>query len=389
MKGSFVLYPVNLDNFLTKKTNVCVNAANSYGSELSQDVICQDDIPPYDVSLRDGWAIRTEDVFHSEILNPVVNGVGPEPFKEGSSRWINTGGYLPSGADAVVAEGHPEEVGFASDAYPLENVLPRGSEWRKGQIILKRGTVLGASEQALLFEAGIENISVWKRPSVAVLATGHEICEAGADHTAGRHSSNSVYLINLLNGMGLTDTAIFYAKDEVNSIADRLELLSAYYDFVVTIGGTGQGKSDVLRNALRKVGAEQDDDETKLASSLPFICSRVKNAAIFGLPGNPLGFVNIVQRVVIPTVWQSFRSGNFPFERKKVYMGFDYEGKAGDICVQLAEFEAKTIALPVQKGSGRSSAFRDASAIIANPSGLKLSAGSAVEALLFFDGILS
>ena len=110
---------------------------------------------------------------------------------------------------------------------------------------------------------------------------------------------------------------------------------------------------------------------------------------MFGLPGNPLGFVNIVQRVVLPVIWQSFRTDPFFVRRQKVFMGFDYEGKAGDICVQLAPFEGRVIALPVQKGSGRSSAFRDVAAAIPNPQGRRIEAGEAVEAQLFFNGLLS
>lgn len=381
MNGCFVLYPFELRKTLTKRINVGVSTDNSFGCELAEDVVCMEDIPPYDVSLRDGWAISTTEGNHTLVGEPVKNGEQPALLQKNGSRWINTGGFLPLAADAVVSDSDPQAPDFAADVYPYENVLPRGTEWTKGSLILKKGTVLGAGAQALLFEAGIENIRVWKRPSAAILATGHEIAEAGALSSAGRHSSNAVYLMNLLSGLGLTDTAIFYAKDEADSIADRLEVLAQSFDFIITVGGTGQGK--------RRAGAKQSEDQTKLSSSLPFVCANLKGAVLFGLPGNPLGFVNIVQRVVLPVIWQSFRTDPFFVRRQKVFMGFDYEGKAGDICVQLAPFEGRVIALPVQKGSGRSSAFRDVAAAIPNPQGRRIEAGEAVEAQLFFNGLLS
>ena len=389
MNGCFVLYPFELGETLTKRINVGVSTDNSFGCELAEDVVCMEDIPPYDVSLRDGWAISTTEGNHTLVGELVKNGEQPALLQKNGSRWINTGGFLPLAADAVVSDSDPQAPDFAADVYPYENVLPRGTEWTKGSLILKKGTVLGAGAQALLFEAGIENIRVWKRPSAAILATGHEIAEAGALSSAGRHSSNAVYLMNLLSGLGLTDTAIFYAKDEADSIADRLEVLAQSFDFIITVGGTGQGKSDMLRLALKRAGAKQSEDQTKLSSSLPFVCANLKGAVLFGLPGNPLGFVNIVQRVVLPVIWQSFRTDPFFVRRQKVFMGFDYEGKAGDICVQLAPFEGRVIALPVQKGSGRSSAFRDAAAAIPNPQGRRIEAGEAVEAQLFFNGLLS
>lgn len=387
MNGCFVLYPFKLGKTLIRKTNVGVSTDNSFGCELAEDVVCMADIPPYDVSLRDGWAICSSEGNHELVGEPVKNGEQPVLLERSSSRWINTGGFLPIGADAVVLGDNPRALDFASDAYPYENVLPRGTEWTKGSLILKKGTVLGAGAQALLFEAGIESIRVWKRPSAAILATGHEITEAGATNLSGRHSSNAIYLMNLLSGMGLNDTAVFYAKDEVDSIADRLEVLAQNFDFVITVGGTGQGKSDVLRQALKRARALQSDDQTRLSSSLPFVCAHIKDAVLFGLPGNPLGFVNIVQRVVLPVIWQSFRTAPFFVRRQKVFMGFEYEGKAGDICVQLAPFDSRIIALPIQKGSGRSSAFRDAAAVIPNPQARRIEAGEAVEAQLFFNGL--
>ena len=232
MNGCFVLYPFELGETLTKRINVGVSTDNSFGCELAEDVVCMEDIPPYDVSLRDGWAISTTEGNHTLVGEPVKNGEQPALLQKNGSRWINTGGFLPLAADAVVSDSDPQAPDFAADVYPYENVLPRGTEWTKGSLILKKGTVLGAGAQALLFEAGIENIRVWKRPSAAILATGHEIAEAGALSSAGRHSSNAVYLMNLLSGLGLTDTAIFYAKDEADSIADRLEVLAQSFDLL-------------------------------------------------------------------------------------------------------------------------------------------------------------
>ena len=201
MNGCFVLYPFELGETLTKRINVGVSTDNSFGCELAENVVCMEDIPPYDLSLRDGWAISTTEGNHTLVGEPVKNGEQPALLQKNGSRWINTGGFLPLAADAVVSDSDPQAPDFAADVDPYENVLPRGTEWTKGSLILKKGTVLGAGAQALLFEAGIENIRVWKRPSAAILATGHEIAEAGALSSAGRHSSNAVYLMNLLSGL--------------------------------------------------------------------------------------------------------------------------------------------------------------------------------------------
>ena len=265
-------------------------------------------------------------------------------------------------------------------------MLPKGTEWQKGDLILKAGTVLEAAQQALLFEAGIQEVSVYKRPSVAILATGHEIVEAGSEIKKGRHSSNATYLSNLLNGLGLTDTAIFFAKDSAVEISSRLISLGEYFDFIITVGGTGQGKSDMLRKAMKMAGASVNKDGTRLSSSLPFVYGKMNKSILIGLPGNPLGFICLAQRLVLPQIWSSFMSSPLPVKKIDVVMGFNFQGKAGDICVQLAPLGETMIALPLQKGSGRSASFRDAQAIIKNPTGQRLNANQTVEAELFFNG---
>ncbi len=359
---------------------------NSFGLELAEDVISKENIPPYDVAIRDGWAIATGDKHYPLKQPAIVNGEGPKYLEVNSYCWINTGGYLPQRADAVVADKEPSDEEFGKDTYPLENVLPKGTEWQKGDLILKAGTVLEAAQQALLFEAGIQEVSVYKRPSVAILATGHEIVEAGSEIKKGRHSSNATYLSNLLNGLGLTDTAIFFAKDSAVEISSRLISLGEYFDFIITVGGTGQGKSDMLRKAMKMAGASVNKDGTRLSSSLPFVYGKMNKSILIGLPGNPLGFICLAQRLVLPQIWSSFMSSPLPVKKIDVVMGFNFQGKAGDICVQLAPLGETMIALPLQKGSGRSASFRDAQAIIKNPTGQRLNANQTVEAELFFNG---
>lgn len=138
MNGCFVLYPFELGETLTKRINVGVSTDNSFGCELAEDVVCMEDIPPYDVSLRDGWAISTTEGNHTLVGEPVKNGEQPALLQKNGSRWINTGGFLPLAADAVVSDSDPQAPDFAADVYPYENVLPRGTEWTKGSLILKK-----------------------------------------------------------------------------------------------------------------------------------------------------------------------------------------------------------------------------------------------------------
>ncbi len=130
------------------------------------------------------------------------------------------------------------------------------------------------------------------------------------------------------------------------------------------------------------------DDGAAFSSSLPFVCARLGKSSLQGLPGNPLGFTALSQRLALPLVWQAFRTAPYPRRFVSVIMGFDAEAKAGDICVQLAPHGADIVALPIQKATGRSCVFRDMRDFIPNAGGQALPAGARVQAELFFNSLL-
>lgn len=388
MSGYFILYPTTLpNNFLRPKKTLAL-LSDALGLELTEDIFASENIPPYSVSLRDGWALSSA---CPEVLNeeaPIVNGDKPSQLGEKACRWINTGGYLPVGADAVYCSESGAKPESGKCVYSGENVLEAGSEWKKGDCLLRASSVVGASESALLTEAGVLQVPVYARPSAAILATGHEIMENGFSPESVRHSSNAHYLQQLLCGLGLTDVSLFFAPDNSDTIADRLSLLKDVYPLIVTVGGTGTGRSDMLRQAIVKAGGVPINDGAALSSSLPFVCARLGKSSLLGLPGNPLGFTALSQRVALPLVWQSFRTDPYPRRYATVVMGFDAEAKAGDICVQLAPHGADLVALPIQKATGRSCVFRDMRAFVPNDKGEALPAGTRVKAELFFNGLL-
>ena len=96
MNGCFVLYPFELGETLTKRINVGVSTDNSFGCELAEDVVCMEDIPPYDVSLRDGWAISTTEGNHTLVGEPVKNGEQPALLQKNGSRWIKYRRFSPA-----------------------------------------------------------------------------------------------------------------------------------------------------------------------------------------------------------------------------------------------------------------------------------------------------
>ena len=146
------------------------------GATLAVDVVAASDIPPYDLAMRDGWAVSSLDDHRDIDEVSLLNGTLPEPLKRGHARWINTGGMIPIGCDAVIAAASPDDRAAARQAVASErHVLRRGADRRRGEVILRKGTRLGVRETALLSEACIEEVQVSRTPRILILATGSEI----------------------------------------------------------------------------------------------------------------------------------------------------------------------------------------------------------------------
>jgi molybdenum cofactor synthesis domain-containing protein len=307
---------------------------------------------------------------------------------------INTGGFLPFGADCVIAEKDSRNDGMVVSAsgswsYFEENVLPQGCEWKKGELLLKKHSLLNAAEIALLSDSGVESVEIYKKPRIAILATGSEITDIPGNfkEKGRRHGSNGIYLTNLLKTLDLDASNFRIIPDDSDLIAEELSSLSAVSDYIITIGGTGKGQKDLIRCALRLCGAKEFASDTKLTDSLPFIEARLGKTLILGLPGNPLGFVCLTQRVLLPRLWLFYRTSPLPFPNTHAELGFDIESKAGEICVELVRGSSGWIALPVMKGTGRTSVFQKVSGVIPNPRGLALPAGAQVLVELFISSL--
>ncbi len=388
MSDVFVLKPSSVPFSWIKREIVLQSVYEARGAEVTENVTCQADIPPYNLALRDGWAINNQFEGARSIAGEVINGEEPKTLSPNEAIWINTGGFLPNGANAIAtAPDYVLEENQYLSVKPLygnENVLLQGSEWKKGSVLLQAGTVIGASETALLIDAGIEKVKVFKRPQLGILATGHELKEASLSSNP-RASSNSIYLTTLLSSLGLSINKVDFASDEIKQIGKSLALLAEDCDFIIAIGGTGEGRGDVLRKAILSIGGKLTEGEEKLSSSVPYVRAEINNKPLMGLPGHPLGMIMITQRVLLPILWHRFRTTKLPTIKKEAILGFIPPEEKGDIAIELIEGRMGRIVLPMAKGTGRSMVFRNANGVIPMTSKV-LKPGDTVEIELFLDG---
>lgn len=368
--------------------------SQAFGSVLSQDVVCLADIPPYTCAIRDGWAVKSRDEAGKRfaLQASVHNGCAPLGMRSlamNEAVWVNTGGAIPSGADAVISSMNPwDDSAYQNETTVGENIQFQGSDWKKGELILTKGTRIGAKESALLAEAKIEQVRCVRAPRIGIIATGTEIKAAThyGDEAFLRVSSNSVYLKALFENHGIREIDCRIARDDIETIAALLEELSQKCDVIVTVGGTGKGRADCIRRALSVAGGREVEQPT-LESKMPaFVVGKFDSGcAMIGLPGNPLGVMAIAQSVLLPQIRKAFALLAAKPEYVLAKMTEDVKpGVIGRLCVSLSQERMEHFAHPVMKATGQSKLFQCTLGIV-ELNGVGLTSGQEVSVQIFFN----
>lgn len=276
---------------------------NCLNRVLAEAVLADRDQPPFDRSTRDGFAVRAEDAGGSlKILGQIRAGErwsGP-PLKSGEAIEIMTGAPVPEGADAVAMVEHVEARDGSirlSEGRSLssgENIVPRGSEARAGDRVLARGTAIAAAEIALAASCGLSGLFVYRKPRVAIVATGDELVEL--DETPGEQqirNSNGYGLAALVAEAGGEAMRLPIARDRQDDLKKTI-LQARSSDLLLLSGGVSMGKYDLVEEVLHTMGAEFFFTGVKMQPGKPVVFGRLPVSGdfparfFFGLPGNPI-----------------------------------------------------------------------------------------------------
>lgn len=270
-----------------------VSLAECSGRILAEAVAGDRHYPPVDKSLKDGYAIRAEDLPGPlEVVGEIRAGQAAEiEVLPGQAVEIMTGAPVPHGANAVVMVEYTRREGqlvhLSKSVAPGQNIVKKGHEMKRGEIVLHPGHRLGFAEIALLATVGRSNVHVFRRPSVAILSTGDEVVAIDATPTDTQvRNSNAWTLAAQVRKSGGEPKILPIVKDTEKDLRTRIsEALQA--DLIFFTGGVSAGKYDLVETVLEEMGAEFYITRVAIRPGQPYVFGRLNSRFFCGHPGNP------------------------------------------------------------------------------------------------------
>lgn len=269
------------------------------GRVLSEDIIADTDLPPFDRSQMDGFAVISADTKTAPVTLKIA---GESAAGRGWHKTLNreqavrimTGAPLPKGANAVQKIELAHEMGNNSVVInePTEQgryIVRKGSEIKKGTAVFKSGEVITENMIATLAAFGYAKVKVAKKPKVAILGTGSEI--VAINKKPGRdqiRNSNSMMLDVLCRKFGAETKVSPISKDEISDLKFHIKTAAKTKDILIITGGVSVGKYDLTKAVLLELGAEIFFDKVRLKPGKPAVFARLGKTLVFGLPGNPV-----------------------------------------------------------------------------------------------------
>ncbi len=279
-----------------------VPIATAVGRVLATEAVSDIDLPPFDRSAMDGYALRAADLLSepaaSERTLPIVGeSRAGEPFRgrvpEGTCIAIYTGAEVPADCDSVVMVEETErrngDVTIRARPRTGQHIAPRGQDLRIGLGVLPRGRRLRAADLSVLASVGCDPVPVFRRPRVAILTTGDELLPPSSRPGPGQiREGNTLHLAAMITAAGAEALNLGIVRDEPEELERAFAAALAECDVLVTTGGVSMGRYDLVGQTLEKLGVQPVFHKVSIKPGKPIWFGMHDRTPVFALPGNPV-----------------------------------------------------------------------------------------------------
>ncbi len=358
--------------------------SDALGLALAQDVAAPIDVPPFDRSNVDGFAVRAADLANASEARPVelalnaeaiACGVAPRlPVLEGTATAIATGGPVPRGADAIIMVEHTQpgpsdQIEVRRGATPGQFISHAGSDIARGEVLLRAGTVIGSREIGMLAACGIAQVLVVRKPRVGVMSTGNELVQPGEDlPPAGIYDANGAIVAAAVQENG--GEAIFLGAfpDEEATLEAAMRSALATCDMLILSGGTSKGAGDISHRIVSRLGKPGIVAHgIALKPGKPLCLAVCDGKPLVILPGFPTSAMFTFHDMIVPILRRIAglppRSDAEVIARVPMRVASEL-GRTEFVMVSLVEGQEGHAAYPTGKGSGAITSFAQADGFV-------------------------
>ncbi|RLF63107.1 MAG: molybdenum cofactor biosynthesis protein [Thermoplasmata archaeon] len=353
---------------------------------LAEDVTASIDVPPFDRAAEDGYAVKAEDTFGASRINPktlrIVGRVlaGEEPkvrVSHGAAVEIATGAMIPEGADAVVPV---EETELSEDGkhviiyravHPGYDVSKRGEDIKKGDLVLRRGTLLKPAQIGVLAALGLTKVRVYRKPKVAVIPTGDEVISPGKPLPKGKiYDVNTYTLSSIIIENGGVPIIIESVPDDSEDLRKALDKALHEADIVIFSGGSSVGVRDFLLDIFSERGKILFHG-VKIKPGKPTLAAIIDEKLVMGFPGYPTSCLSNAYYFLVPVLRKIARLPEKKWRIVKSKMGHRITSTLGRMQILPVKIKGD-IAVSVFKESGAITSLSNAEGFIFIPEDVDL-----------------
>lgn len=278
-----------------------VSIKDSLKRVLYGDVKSKINNPPFNKSVFDGYAFKSEDSkgtskenpIELKIVDEIFAGMWPEiEIKHGEAIRIMTGAPIPVGADCVLkqeeTERHGDLVKIFKEMKSYENISFMGEDIKIGETLIKKGKRLDYADLGIMASSGISEVLVYKKPRVSIISTGDEVCDINSTLKPGKIYDSNLYSLSArIEELGYNVLSMEHVGDNIIKIGEAIEKAFEKSDIVFTTGGASVGEKDLMQKVSESIGFEKLFWKIKIKPGSAVVCSKREEKILISLSGNP------------------------------------------------------------------------------------------------------
>lgn len=332
---------------------------------LAEDIYAPINNPPFDRSPLDGYALISEDTKGASKENPIglkvidivyAGGLSNKKLQSGETIRIMTGAAIPEGADCVIrvenTNNQNDNVQIYEELSKHDNYCFAGEDIRKGELLIKKGTLLNYIHIGILSSMGYSKVKVYETPKIGLIVTGDEVCDPDKDLKPGKiYDSNLQLIYSRLKEFNMEPFYAGIAGDSAEAVASKINAIINTCDVIITTGGVSVGDKDIIHEVIPMINAKQIYWKVNMQPGTPAIYSICREKPVISLSGNPFAAIATFELLARPVLAKLSNNNELNTRYVEAVMENEFNKKSKKRRFIRAYYENGNVRIPQNKHS--------------------------------------